>query len=441
MRAPTRVVTVAAAALLAVVLAPAGAGPAGAADPTPASSVPASSAPVSSVPASSAPGGVPGVSATTIRVGGVAGRTGADGPAYRHAFSGARAYFDAVNRRGGVDGRRIQLVATLDDGSDGARDVTSARELVEQRKVFAVVPVATPSFTAGGYLAGGAVPTFGWSGGAAAADWSAGPTLFGTAGSYRCLTCAQLPAAFVARQVGATRAAVLGGPAPGSAACVRGLQAALKRYGPPVAFTDASPNAPADDAAKLHGLGVDFVALCGDSAGAASVAQALRSAGTTGAHLFVTDGYAPAAAQRLGTQLDGVYSALGFLPVESAAGSSGMQEFVMAMRRQHAAPDEQALSGWLGAELFVAGLRAAGPDLTRQSVVDAVNKMTDFTAGGILPGVDWSAGGHGPGRTACAAYVESTGGKYVGRFGQPGKPFVCFPQLPAPATLDAPAYR
>jgi ABC-type branched-subunit amino acid transport system substrate-binding protein len=433
MRAPTRVVTVAA-AMLVVLAGTAGAGPAGAADPTPQSSRPASA------PASTR-GAVPGVSATTIRVGGVAGRTDPDGPAYSHAFVGARAYFDAVNRRGGVDGRRIRLVATLGDGSDGGRDVTSVRELVERRKVFAVVPVATPSFAAGGYLAGSAVPTFGWSSGVAAADWSAGPTLFGTAGSYRCLTCAQLPAAFVARQVGATRAAVLGGSAPGSAACVRGLQAALTRYGPPVAFVDPAPNGPADDAAKLHGLGVDFVALCGDTAGAGAVAQALRSAGTTGAHVFVTDGYAPATAQRLGAQLDGVFSAIGFLPVESAATSSGMQEFVTAMQRHHVAPDEQALSGWLGAELLVAGLRAAGPDPTRQSVVDAVNKMTDVTAGGILPGLDWSAGGHGPGRTACAAYVEAVGGKYAARFGQPGKPFVCFPQLPDPATLDAPAYR
>jgi ABC-type branched-subunit amino acid transport system substrate-binding protein len=428
MRASTRVVTMAAVVLVALV-GTAAAVPAGAADPTPPSSP------------SSTPGAVPGLSATTIRVGGVAGRTAPGSPAYDHAFLGARAYFDAVNQQGGVDGRRIRLVAALGDGSDGARDTTSVRELVERRDVFAVVPVATPSFTAGGYLAGHAVPTFGWSSGATAADWSAGPTLFGTAGSYRCLTCAQLPAAFAARQAGATRAAVIGGPGPGSAACARGLDAALTRYGPPVALVDQAPSAPADDAAKLHGLGVDFVALCGDTARAAALAQALRGAGTTGAHLFVTDGYAPAAAKQLGAQLDGVYTALGYLPVESAAGSSGMQQFVAAMKRRKVAPDEQALSGWLGAELFVAGLRAAGPHPTRRSVVDAVNKMTDFNAGGILPGVDWSAGGHGPARSACSAYVEAVGGKYVARFGQPGKPFVCFPQLPDPATLDAPAYR
>src|SRR5581483_10880496 len=386
--------------------------------------------------------GTPGVTATTIRVGGVAARTGADGRVYEHALAGARAYFDLVNRSGGVGGRRIRLVATAGDAGDPARDVASVRELVERRGVFAVLPVATPSFAAAGYLATNAVPTFGWTApGGATTAWSAGPTLFGDAGSYECLTCARLPAAFVAHEVGATRVAVVASPTPGAAACARGLQAAFARYGPPVELVDSGATAGANDAQKLHDLRVDFVAMCGDVGAAARLADALRGAGTQDAHLFVTDGYAPAAARRLGASLDGVYTATGFLPVDPASKVPGMRQFVAAMKAVHVAADEQALAGWLNAALFVAGLRAAGAEPTRARVVDAINAMTDDTADGILPGLDWSAAWHGPARTGCSAYVEVVKGAYVARFGQPGKPFVCFPQYPDPATVDAPTYR
>jgi hypothetical protein len=49
--------------------------------------------------------------------------------------------------------------------------------------------------------------------------------------------------------------------------------------------------------------------------------------------------------------------------------------------------NENSLAGWINAELFYEGLKAAGPDFTRQKIIGAINKMTDYTAGGLLPGI------------------------------------------------------
>ena len=46
--------------------------------------------------------------------------------------------------------------------------------------------------------------------------------------------------------------------------------------------------------------------------------------------------------------------------------------------------------GWINADEFVTGLKAAGPNFTRQKVVDATNKLTHYTAGGIVAPIDWT---------------------------------------------------
>jgi hypothetical protein len=86
-----------------------------------------------------------------------------------------------------------------------------------------------------------------------------------------------------------------------------------------------------------------------------------------------------------------------------------------------------ALHGWVVADLFVTGLRAAGEDFTRASLVDAINEMTDYDAGGIIRPVDWTTAHEADTDEACTAFLQVEGGKLVPKFGEPGKPFVCFP--------------
>jgi branched-chain amino acid transport system substrate-binding protein len=81
-------------------------------------------------------GSTPGVSSSTITIGGTVPITG---PAalFGSVAHGADAYFKYVNAHGGVNGRKIKYVY-LDDGYDPAKTVQLTRQLVDQQHVFAV---------------------------------------------------------------------------------------------------------------------------------------------------------------------------------------------------------------------------------------------------------------------------------------------------------------
>lgn len=78
----------------------------------------------------------PGVTASTIKIGGTFPLTG---PAslYKTIPAAEKAYFDYVNDNGGVNGRKIEFLI-VDDGYDPSKTVPATQKLVETDKVFAV---------------------------------------------------------------------------------------------------------------------------------------------------------------------------------------------------------------------------------------------------------------------------------------------------------------
>ncbi len=79
---------------------------------------------------------VPGVTATSIRLGGTFPLTG-EASAAAAIARGARAYFRYVNAQGGLFGRKIDFVYR-NDGFDPTRTVTATQQLVTQDQVFAI---------------------------------------------------------------------------------------------------------------------------------------------------------------------------------------------------------------------------------------------------------------------------------------------------------------
>jgi branched-chain amino acid transport system substrate-binding protein len=78
----------------------------------------------------------PGVTSSTIAIGGTFPLTG---PAslYKTIPTAEKAYFDYINDHGGVNGRKINFTI-LDDAYDPSKTVPLTQQLVEQTKVFAV---------------------------------------------------------------------------------------------------------------------------------------------------------------------------------------------------------------------------------------------------------------------------------------------------------------
>jgi branched-chain amino acid transport system substrate-binding protein len=78
----------------------------------------------------------PGVSPTSVLLGGTVPLTG-EAAAFGTVGPGAKAYFDYVNAKGGVNGRRIEY-RYYDDAYNPAQTVQLTRRLVEQDRAFAI---------------------------------------------------------------------------------------------------------------------------------------------------------------------------------------------------------------------------------------------------------------------------------------------------------------
>ncbi|HEU4973434.1 MAG TPA: ABC transporter substrate-binding protein [Gaiellaceae bacterium] len=86
--------------------------------------------------AGAAPAADPGVTSSSILLGGTVPLTG-EAAAFGSVGPGAKAYFDYENAKGGVNGRKIDY-RYYDDGYNPAQTVQLTRRLVEQDRVFAV---------------------------------------------------------------------------------------------------------------------------------------------------------------------------------------------------------------------------------------------------------------------------------------------------------------
>ena len=89
----------------------------------------------------------PGITATTVTVGGHFPLTGPAAPGYSEIPQAIDAYFQHVNANGGVNRRKLKMIAR-DDGYNPTNTVKVTKQLVLQDKVFAMLGgLGTPTHT------------------------------------------------------------------------------------------------------------------------------------------------------------------------------------------------------------------------------------------------------------------------------------------------------
>ncbi|MFA5885867.1 MAG: ABC transporter substrate-binding protein [Acidimicrobiia bacterium] len=120
---------------------------------------------------------VRGVTDSEIKVGGLGYSA-----FYESAGLAAKARFEQANKNGEIPGgRKINYIGFSDDKSTADVNLSEGRRLVDQEKVFAVVPTITPFLQAGTYFNQQKVPTLGWGISAAFCD-PANKYIFGFTG-------------------------------------------------------------------------------------------------------------------------------------------------------------------------------------------------------------------------------------------------------------------
>lgn len=119
------------------------------------------SAPSASTSTPANPASDVGVSPTEIRVGVIASRTSVLGPdAFSAPSYGAQAYFDGLNARGGIHGRRVK-VDVCDDTGTGAGNIACVRKLIDRDQVFALAGTSAFQYAGASYVSQKDVPDIG----------------------------------------------------------------------------------------------------------------------------------------------------------------------------------------------------------------------------------------------------------------------------------------
>ena len=385
----------------------------------------------------------PGVTSTQINVGGVVAKTNPLGGDYAAAFNGVQAYFNMVNasKDKGIYGRKLNLTSKRDDQVGMNRQ--EVQGLISEDNVFAVLPVATLLFTGADLLGQSGIPTFGWN---INAEWgseqAAGPpNLFGEKGSFLCFTCPSQTLPWLAQKLHKKKLGVLAYQVPQSADCAKGVQATFDKFpSAKIEFIDTSlafgVTDLSNDVSQMKDKGVDMVTTCMDNNGTLTLAKEMKKQGLN-ANQYLPNAYNQKFISENAPFFQGSYALTFFTPFEVKQKPKGLQDFQKWMKKGGFEQNENAMAGWINADQFVTGLKEAGPDFTRQKVVDAINAEKNFTANGLLAGTDWSIAHQADQPQGCTVLSKIDNGKFVPSFGQTGKPFVCFQLNPLPAKLQS----
>ncbi|MFE2538008.1 ABC transporter substrate-binding protein [Streptomyces sp. NPDC059371] len=123
----------------------------------------------------------PRASAEPIRVGVISSATSPVGAsAFTGPRDGAKAWFDRLDARGGIDGRRVK-VRLCDDGGSGVGNSDCVRRLIDQDKVVALVATTALDYAGASQVSRAGVPDIG--GQPIGAAYDTYPHLYGIYGS------------------------------------------------------------------------------------------------------------------------------------------------------------------------------------------------------------------------------------------------------------------
>ncbi|MFE2283186.1 ABC transporter substrate-binding protein [Streptomyces sp. NPDC059443] len=378
-----------------------------------------------------------GVSADSIKVGGIVSMTSASGYSKKDTDLGAKARYLRANAEGGINGRKIDYIGAEDDGQDPAKNLAAARKLVQQDKVFAVSPMSSVTFSGADFLEQEKVPTFGWG----TLPSFCGPKyLYGFNG---CLvptpggTLNQTWPEGIGKVLGGAQGksvAIIANDSDAGKFGIRTFQQGFTSAGFKVTYAKASVPAtavPSDWSAYVKellagtdGKAPDAIVSVMQTPNNIGLFTALKRSGYKGLLSDPTD-YDPGLLAKDATKqaLDGVHVLLQFEPFEST--DPKMAQFKADIKAANDGKEiplnMHMMTGYMSADLFVSIAKKAGKNLTVESFQAAAQGYSDTAT---LVG-DRSEPKGQKDSFGCGALVQLKNGAY-----EVSVPFKCYEPIP-----------
>jgi ABC-type branched-subunit amino acid transport system substrate-binding protein len=371
-----------------------------------------------------------GVTDDTIKVGTIVPTSGPFALFYAQALDGTKARIAQANAEGELGKRKIELV-NVDDAGDAARNVTAAQQLAEDDKVFGIISNTNAGDASGEYLHDQGVPVVGW---------QLGLPVYGTYPNYFGMQNANtknIKEEFTTRNsdvikaLGGTKLAIVGSNAANSvvfteqvksaANKTKGLKTVYINHDIPVGTTEFGSIA---DQIKDSGADSMYTAL--DNAGNTGLMSALKQAGVKLHPVVFPGGYSPLV---LGLPTyDDVYFGIEFKPYELGETKpwKGLEDYKkwMASEAPNSPLSQITGVGWLSANTFIEGLKAAGVSCpTRKAFINNLRLVKGYTGNGFFDDpettIDFAKVYGKP--FICVYYVHVENKQFVPQFD--GKPF------------------
>lgn len=325
-----------------------------------------------------------GVTDTEIRVGQFAAQTGPAAELGKRMQLGILAHFNSVNATGGINGRNLKLVSR-DDGYEPEKAAAAAKALIEEDKVFALIgSVGTPTTLAAVPAINAAgIPLIGPFTGAQALREPFNRNIFHVRASYFDETERIVQHLST---VGITKIAIFYQNDSYGKAGLEGVMRALtKRNLKPAASVTVERNS-VDVAAPLAELlkaAPEAVIQISAYKSCAALIKQARAKAYGGQFFNVSFVGSKALSEELGDTGAGVTISQ-VVPFPYTPSSAIVREYQQRMTEAGNKDfDFSSMEGFLAAKVFTEGLRRAGKNLTRESMMTALESIRDHNMGGF----------------------------------------------------------
>ena len=326
-----------------------------------------------------------GVTPTSIKIGFFSPKTGPAASNFTGGEEAARLRVAQENAKGGINGRKIELIG-YDDQASASAQLAAANKALQSDHIFGLTmtsanDAAFPTFKAQN------VPVTGFAVLAMSTDRNAfGVTGTPATGIIATHTLERL------KQAGVTKLALISHNSPSSASATANISKALSASGTgidqglmildePQGAHDATSTA-----LRIKNSGSDGVYLSMFVDGVVSIAQALKAQGVSLKGSLGAGIIDPAITAKLAGPLEGMIGATyGTIPA-GVPGKPGVRTFVNGMKAAGLNPyGATAPIAFAATDLMMEGLKLAGKCPTRQTFIDNLRKVDSFDAHGMIP--------------------------------------------------------
>lgn len=296
---------------------------------------------------------------------------------------GALAYFDYVNSQGGVNGRKIVL-KSIDDGYEPDRAAAATKKLIEEEKVFALFGyVGTPTFNAAAPIIKEArVPLVAAFTGAESLRDPMIRYVFNVRASYFDET-EQIVQHLTA--MGVDKIAVFYQNDAYGKAGLEGVNRALKKRNMAVAGTATVERNSVDVAkavADMSKLDPQAIVMISAYKSCAAFIKAEKAAGKSPSFWNVSFVGSKALAKELGAEGRGVQISQ-VVPFPWDESIPVVREYSRLLKNSKSEPNFSSLEGFISAKVIVEGIRRAGRNLTRDTLIKGLESMDPYDVGGF----------------------------------------------------------